>query len=125
MDEFQDELSFDPTVSSGHCVVLGGGFRATPVSFGVCPTPQPAPKPEQPTAPIPEMTPSEAEVLLADRLMERRSRAGSVLSVEHSQAEMEMGFREYVGNMLSYDTEFTVFYSFSLFFSLLSYNYVK
>lgn len=85
MDEFQDELSFDPTVSSGHCGVLGGGFRATPVTVGVCPTPQPAPKTEPPPAPIDEMTPTEAEVMLADRLMERRSRAGSVLSDEQAQ----------------------------------------
>ena len=54
VDEFQDELQFDPTISSGHCGVLGGGFRATPVTVGVCPTPQPAsntPRPEQQTPP--------------------------------------------------------------------------
>ena len=92
VDEFQDELQFDPTISSGHCGVLGGGFRATPVTVGVCPTPQPAsntPRPEQqppaPAAPIEEMTPVECEVLLADSLMERRSRAGSVLSDEQAQ----------------------------------------
>ena len=96
VDEFQDELQFDPTISSGHCGVLGGGFRATPVTVGVCPTPQPAsntPRPEQQTpapAPAPssnieEMTPVECEVLLADSLMERRSRAGSVLSDEQAQ----------------------------------------
>ena len=84
VDEFQDELQFDPTVSSGHCGVLGGGFRATPVTVGVCPTPQPAPAPK-PDPAIEEMTPVEAEVLLADKLMERRSRAGSVLSDEQAQ----------------------------------------
>ena len=87
VDEFQDELSFDPTVSSGHCGVLGGGFRATPVTVGVCPTPQPAPAPAPARSePVIEvMTPTEAEVMLADKLMERRSRAGSVLSDEQAQ----------------------------------------
>jgi hypothetical protein len=32
------------------------------------------------------MTPSEADVLLAERLLERRSRAGSVLSDQQAQA---------------------------------------
>ena len=89
VDEFQDELSFDPTVSSGHCGVLGGGFRATPVTVGVCPTPQPqstpAPAPARSEPVIEVMTPTEAEVMLADKLMERRSRAGSVLSDEQAQ----------------------------------------
>ena len=41
-----DELQFDPTVSSGHFGQLGeGGFRSTPITVGVCPTPQPAPTP--------------------------------------------------------------------------------
>ena len=85
VDEFQDELSFDPTVSSGHCGVLGGGFRATPVTVGVCPTPQPAQAPVRSEPVIEVMTPTEAEVMLADKLMERRSRAGSVLSDEQAQ----------------------------------------
>ena len=98
VDEFQDELQFDPTISSGHCGVLGGGFRATPVTVGVCATPQPGgatpqpggaitPKPEPPAPAnnIEEMTAVECEVLLADKLMERRSRAGSVLSDEQAQ----------------------------------------
>ena len=103
-DEFQDELQFDPTISSGHFGVAGGGFRSTPVTVGVCPTPQPltpapTPRPEVPdkpvdemtkpvdemTKPVDEMTPGEAENLLADRLMERRSRAGSVLSDEQAE----------------------------------------
>ena len=87
-DEFQDELHFDPTISSGH--LTGGGFRSTPVTVGVCPTPQPltpapTPRPEVPEKPVDEMTPTEAENLLADRLMERRSRAGSVLSDEQAE----------------------------------------
>jgi len=85
VDEFQDELQFDPTISSGHCGVLGGGFRSTPVTVGVCPTPQPNPNPPKPDAVVEEMTPTEAEVLLADKLMERRSRAGSVLSDEQAE----------------------------------------
>ena len=85
VDEFQDELSFDPTVSSGHCGVLGGGFRATPVTVGVCPTPQPTPAPARSEPVIEVMTPTEAEVMLAEKLMERRSRAGSVLSDEQAQ----------------------------------------
>ena len=95
VDEFQDELSFDPTVSSGHCGVLGGGFRSTPVTVGVCPTPQPVRETPQPVReevaetikkpPVDEMTPTEAELMLADKLMERRSRAGSVLSDEQAQ----------------------------------------
>ena len=89
-DEFQDELHFDPTISSGHCGVLGGGFRSTPVTVGVCSTPQPltpapTPRPEAPEVKVEDMTPTEAEVLLADRLMERRSRAGSVLSDEQAE----------------------------------------
>merc|ERR1719264_771703 len=87
-DEFQDELHFDPTISSGH--LTGGGFRSTPVTVGVCPTPQPltpapTPRPEVPDKPVDEMTPVEADNLLADRLMERRSRAGSVLSDEQAE----------------------------------------
>ena len=94
VDEFQDELQFDPTVSSGHCGVLGGGFRATPVTVGVCPTPQPMVTKHDTAntsvttvagAGVDEMTPTEAEVMLADKLMERRSRAGSVLSDEQAQ----------------------------------------
>jgi hypothetical protein len=85
VDEFQDELQFDPTISSGHCGVLGGGFRSTPVTVGVCPTPQPNPNPPKPDPAVEEMTPTEAEVLLADKLMERRSRAGSVLSDEQAE----------------------------------------
>jgi hypothetical protein len=34
---------------------------------------------------VDEMTPSEADVLLAERLLERRSRAGSVLSDQQAQ----------------------------------------
>jgi len=85
VDEFQDELQFDPTVSSGHCGVLGGGFRSTPVTVGVCPTPQPNPNTPRQEPVVEEMTPIEAEVLLADKLMERRSRAGSVLSDEQAE----------------------------------------
>lgn len=85
VDEFQDELQFDPTISSGHCGVLGGGFRSTPVTVGVCPTPQPNNNPQKQDQAIEEMTPTEAEVLLADKLMERRSRAGSVLSDEQAE----------------------------------------
>jgi len=85
VDEFQDELQFDPTISSGHCGVLGGGFRSTPVTVGVCPTPQPNPNPPRQDPVVEEMTPTEAEVLLADKLMERRSRAGSVLSDEQAE----------------------------------------
>ena len=89
-DEFQDELHFDPTISSGPSCVLGGGFRSTPVTVGVCPTPQPltpapTPRPDVPEKPVDEMTPTEADNLLADRLMERRSRAGSVLSDEQAE----------------------------------------
>ena len=94
-DEFQDELHFDPTISSGHFGVAGGGFRSTPVTVGVCPTPQPltpapTPRPEVPDKPVDEMTPVEAENLLADRLMERRSRAGSVLSDEQAEEVLHL-----------------------------------
>ena len=69
--------------------MLGGGFRSTPVTVGVCPTPQPltpapTPRPEE-GARVEQMTTSEADLLLADRLMERRSRAGSVLSDEQAE----------------------------------------
>ena len=50
MDEFSEELQFDPTVSSGFFGGLGqGGFRSTPITYGVCPTPQPAAPTPQPT----------------------------------------------------------------------------
>ena len=53
VDDFIDELQFDPTVSSGHFGQLGeGGFRSTPITVGVCPTPQPVnPPTPQPTHP--------------------------------------------------------------------------
>ena len=97
MDEFSEELQFDPTISSGFFGGLGqGGFRSTPITVGVCPTPQPAaptPQPTQQQAPtaksegaaVEAMTPTEADNLLAERLMERRSRAGSVLSDQQAE----------------------------------------
>ena len=50
VDEFSEELQFDPTISSGFFGGLGqGGFRSTPITVGVCPTPQPAAPTPQPT----------------------------------------------------------------------------
>ena len=107
-DEFQDELHFDPTISSGHFGVAGGGFRSTPVTVGVCPTPQPltpapTPRPEVPDKPVDEMTPVEAENLLADRLMERRSRAGSVLSDEQAEEVLHCQYQKHKWNPLKLD----------------------
>ena len=52
VDEFNDELQFDPTISSGFYRSLGeGGFRSTPITVGVCPTPQPSAPTPQPFAP--------------------------------------------------------------------------
>jgi len=83
-DEFQDELQFDPTISSGHFEGVGvGGFRSTPIVVGA--TPGPTPQPTTPRDHVEEMTPTEADILLTDRLLERRSRAGSVLSDEQAQ----------------------------------------
>ena len=51
VDDLMDELTFDQTVSSGFFGSLGeGGFRSTPITVGVCPTPQPVcptPQPAQ------------------------------------------------------------------------------
>ena len=59
VDEFNDELQFDPTISSGFYRSLGeGGFRSTPITVGVCPTPQPlAPTPQPFAPPLPPTKP--------------------------------------------------------------------
>ncbi|CAB4064736.1 PPP1R9 [Lepeophtheirus salmonis] len=66
-DEYQDELQFDATVSSGH---LGfkednGDFRSTPIKLGLD---------ESKSNPvvIEEMTPNEADMLLSSNLLEKR-----------------------------------------------------
>ena len=47
VDEFNDELQFDSTISSGFGGPGQGDYRSTPITYGVCATPQPLPtKPE-------------------------------------------------------------------------------
>ena len=47
VDEFNDELQFDSTISSGFGGPGQGDYRSTPITYGVCATPQPTPaKPE-------------------------------------------------------------------------------
>ena len=101
-DEFQDEIQFDPTISSGQ---LGfGDFRNTPIKLGEsrsesvqpilenlddCLTENAGPPPAIPAhaptttnAAIEPMTPTEAEILLSSKLEEKRS---AVLSDEQAQ----------------------------------------
>ena len=105
VDEFQDEIQFDPTISSGQ---LGfGDFRNTPIkltegrSESVQPIPELQPPLPPPTSQPPEppkslpiaasasqhdsiepMTPTEAENLLSQKLEEKRS---IVLSDEQAE----------------------------------------
>lgn len=89
-DEFQDEIQFDPTISSGQ---LGfGDFRNTPIKLGesrsesVQPILEPLDNAEVVSkataepASVEPMTPTEAENLLSSKLAERR-----VLSDEQAQ----------------------------------------
>ena len=75
--KFQDEIQFDPTISSGQLgFELGGDFRNTPIKLGdrsesVQPT-TPIPFPVQPeVATIEAMSPTEAEVLLSSKIAEK------------------------------------------------------
>ena len=75
-DEFQDEIQFDPTISSGQLGFKEGDFRNTPIKLGdrsesVQPT-TPVPFPVQPeVATIEAMSPTEAEVLLSSKIAEK------------------------------------------------------
>jgi hypothetical protein len=55
---------------------------------------------------VEEMTPTEADVLLAERLLERRSRAGSVLSDEQAQAGRRRSKTSFVKLVKSSDWSF-------------------
>ena len=101
VDEFQDEIQFDPTISSGQ---LGfGDFRNTPIKLTEGRSESVQPIPEQPPLPPPTsqppeppkslpiaspndsiepMTPTEAENLLSQKLEEKRS---IVLSDEQAE----------------------------------------
>ena len=98
VDEFQDEIQFDPTIGSGQ---LGfGDFRNTPIkltegrSESVQPIDVPTSQPPQPPQSLPlasttshdssiePMTPTEAENLLSQKLEEKRS---IVLSDEQAE----------------------------------------
>ena len=102
VDEFQDEIQFDPTISSGQ---LGfGDFRNTPIKLTEGRSESVQPMPEQPPLPPPTsqppeppkslpiaasqndsiepMTPTEAENLLSQKLEEKRS---IVLSDEQAE----------------------------------------
>ena len=90
-DEFQDEIQFDPTISSGQ---LGfGDFRNTPIKLGesrsesvqpILPENFPSENFTENNYPasIEPMTPTEAEILLSSKLAEKRS---SVLSDEQAE----------------------------------------
>ena len=93
-DDLEDEIQFDPTVSSGHLGYRGTGteesdYRNTPISVGggdgrssvtanldgsyLPPPPPPAGKQaQQPEKGVEEMTPTEEENLLSSKLMEKR-----------------------------------------------------
>eukprot|EP00094_Tigriopus_californicus_P013976 TCALIF_13532-PA protein Name:"Similar to PPP1R9A Neurabin-1 (Homo sapiens)" AED:0.07 eAED:0.07 QI:0/0.69/0.5/0.92/0.92/0.92/14/485/1927 len=73
-DDFQDEIQFDPTISSGQIGYNEGGFRNTPITMG-------GPNDRNSTAFPPDasidgsvdnMTPTEAEKLLSTELSEKR-----------------------------------------------------
>ena len=85
VDEFQDEIHFDPTISSGHLGSRGGDFRNTPITFGASNTPQPiyqntvetttatpSSSTSVTTEVVDEMTPTEAEKLLSTELKQQR-----------------------------------------------------
>ena len=72
-DEFQDEIQFDPTISSGQLGFREGDFRNTPIKLGdrsesVQPT---TPVPLPPEHVIEAMTPTEAESLLSTKIAEK------------------------------------------------------
>ena len=102
-DEFQDEIHFDPTISSGQMGytdegTAGGGFRNTPITLGAerhnratptaataagtAATPSQSPAVAS-SAAIDEMTPTEAEKMLSTELMEKRKE--SILSDEQAE----------------------------------------
>ena len=81
-DEFQDEIQFDPTISSGQLGFREGDFRNTPIKLGdrsesVQPT---TPVPLPPEHVIEAMTPTEAESLLSTKIAEK-----NVISDEQAQ----------------------------------------
>ncbi len=86
-DEFQDEIHFDPTVSSGHLGYKEGGFRNTPITLG-------GERQRQSNnnnnnnnvstdSVVDEMTPTEAENMLSTELLEKRRE--SILSDEQAE----------------------------------------
>ena len=95
VDEFQDEIHFDPTISSGHLGSRGGDdFRNTPITFGASNTPQPiyqntveTTSAVATTEAVDEMTPTEAEKLLSTELKQQRRELGpnQVLSDEEAK----------------------------------------
>ncbi len=74
-DEFQDEIHFDPTISSGHFMGADGGFRNTPITLG-------GGQSQTATPAVDEMTPTEAENMLSTELSELR---GKLLSDEQAE----------------------------------------
>ncbi len=71
-DEFQDEIHFDPTVSSGHVDCKDGGFRNTPIKLGDRGSTPAATATPAIDAPVDEMTPTEAENLLSTELERKK-----------------------------------------------------
>lgn len=92
-DEFQDEIQFDPTISSGQLGFREGDFRNTPIKLGdrsesVQPhTPIPVNAAALEDAPIEAMTPTEAEILLSSKLAEKRAAAAESAVLTEAQAE--------------------------------------
>ena len=73
VDEFQDEIQFDPTISSGHLGYKEGGFRNTPITVGEAESMRQTPVAvQQAHETVDEMTPTEAENMLSTELMEKR-----------------------------------------------------
>ena len=69
--QFQDEIQFDPTISSGQLGFKEGDFRNTPIKLGD------RSESVQPTTPVPvpecieAMTPTEEEILLSSKIAEK------------------------------------------------------
>ena len=86
-DEFQDEINFDPTISSGHLGYKEGGFRNTPIairgneSVSQTPTVQLNQTSVHDTS-IEAMTETEAENMLSTELLQKRKK---ILSDEQAE----------------------------------------
>ncbi len=85
-DEFQDEIHFDPTVSSGHLAYKGdGGFRNTPITRGGGGNnAEKRQGQNNDSSLVDEMTPTEAEIMLSTELR-RNKEQQHILSDEQAE----------------------------------------